>query len=498
MTPSAPSPALDPSRDAILEMGRATLELVASYLADLPSRPIFPATSGEELRARLEGDVPEEGTPFAGLLDVVRDVVLAGSRHNGHPRFFGYIASPATAATALADLVASALNANVTSWRSAPAPVELERRTVDWVRQVLGMPAGTEGLFVGGGSTANLAGLAAARDAKAPAQVSAEGVGAAGRPMRLYLSAEAHHSIVKAAGLLGLGRDNARVVPVDGSLRMDAGALAAMVAADRDAGALPFCVVATVGTTGTGAVDPIDAIADVAREHGLWLHVDASYGGFGMLAPALRPLFAGLHRADSVALDPHKWLYVPVDCGCILYTDPGRARAAFGHEAEYIRVLETEPREAYAFWDYGPELSRRFRALKVWMALAHAGTRALGEAIARDCENAALAARLVEASPDLELLSPVSLSIFCFRHLPEAVRRELHGAAPARRAELERELDAHNERLLAVLQRGGSSYLSNARVKGRFALRGCVTNFRTTAADMERLLEDVRLAATPR
>jgi len=286
-----------------------------------------------------------------------------------------------------------------------------------------------------------------------------------------------------------------RVVAVDERLRIDVRDLARAIEEDLARGYQPFCVVASPGTVGTGACDPLDAVADVAARHDLWFHVDACYGGFAALAPSKRKLFRGIERADSVALDPHKWLYVPSDCSCVLYRDPARARATFGHDADYIRVLAHHADdEAYAFWDYGPELTRRFRALKVWMMLAHVGTRALGEAIEGNCRCARRLAELVEASADCELLAPVELSIFCFRYVPPALKAELVGASPDRRAALDRALDALNERILADVQRGGSSYLSNATVGGRFALRGCVLNFRTTERDMEILLEDVRRA----
>jgi glutamate/tyrosine decarboxylase-like PLP-dependent enzyme len=225
------------------------------------------------------------------------------------------------------------------------------------------------------------------------------------------------------------------------------------------------------------------------------MHVDASYGGFAALAHSVRDLFAAMHEADSVALDPHKWLYLPVDCGCVLYRDAEAARAAFAHEAEYTRVLEQEPNEAFAFWDYGPELSRRFRALKVWMMLKGVGLRALGEAIEKDLACARHLERLVRASDDFEMLAPVELSIFCFRHVPPRLKRALASADEAERVRIDQQLDALNERLLIKLQRDGRSYLSNARFRGRFSLRGCVMNFRTTLRDMEILLEDLRRVA---
>jgi glutamate/tyrosine decarboxylase-like PLP-dependent enzyme len=243
----------------------------------------------------------------------------------------------------------------------------------------------------------------------------------------------------------------------------------------------------------SGAVDPLSAIADVAARHGLWMHVDACYGGFARLAPSRRERFRGLELADSIALDPHKWLYLPAGCGCLVYREPEKLGSAFTLGADYTRILATEADEAFAFWDYGPELTRPFRALKVWMTLAHVGADAIGEAIEENLDCARHLAALVAASDDFELLAPVELSICCFRHLG-ADRRRPQGAA-ARTAAEEAGLDAWNERLLAALQRGGSSYLSNARLHGRFALRGCVLNYRTTRRDMEILLDDLRREA---
>jgi glutamate/tyrosine decarboxylase-like PLP-dependent enzyme len=271
---------------------------------------------------------------------------------------------------------------------------------------------------------------------------------------------------------------------------MDVADLERRIAEDRESGAEPLCVVASAGTVVTGAVDPLADVAAVARREGLALHVDACYGGFARLAPSARPLFDGIADADSVALDPHKWLYLPVDCGCILYRDPAAARSAFVLGADYTRVLETASGEAFAFWDYTPELSRRFRALKVWMALAHVGARGYGEAIESNLDCAAYLGRLVEESDDLELLAPVGLSIVCFRYLPRDLR-----ARGERTPDAEERLRSVNERVLVALQRGGGSYLSNATVRGRFALRGCILNYRTTRDDMRALLDDVRRAA---
>jgi glutamate/tyrosine decarboxylase-like PLP-dependent enzyme len=459
-------------------MGRAAIDLVATYYDTLAGRAVLHPTTAADLHRLLDEPAPATGTSFPELLATVSGVVEEFSRHNGHPRFFGYVSSPGNPVNAVGSMIASALNINVTCWRSGPAAAEMELLTIRWLKEILGFPAGGAGLLVSGGSMANFAGIAAARSAKAPGVVR-KGMGDAGR-MRLYCSAEAHFSIRKAAAMLGIGTDNVRAVQPDERLRMDLAALDCLVREDRHAGHLPFCVVASAGTAGTGAMDPIGAIADFARANDLWLHVDGAYGGIAALAPSVRHLFARIGEADSVSLDPHKWLYLPVGCGCVLYRDPAAARAAFSENAEYTRVIGLEEDETFAFWDYGPELSRPFRALDLWLLLKSAGTNALAEAIEENIACARYFEALVRGADDFEMLAPVDLSIFCFRYRPPGFAGNL---------------DRLNEQVMVALQRAGSSYLSNASVHGKFALRGCVLNYRTTRGDMEKLLDDVRTAA---
>jgi len=475
--------------------GDASIDLMVRYHEGLRDRQVAPATTSRDIRAAFDRKLPEEGTGFAAALHEYEERLMPLARHNGHPRMFGYVQSPGVAVASLADLLASMVNANLTAWRSAPGPVEIERLAVEWIRQIVGAHAEADGLFVSGGSMANFSALAAARRIKAPIDMAREGAHALPRAMRLYVSPETHHSVVKAATVLGIGSDHVREVPVDGTLRMRVDALEAMIEEDRRSGHQPFCVAGTAGTVGTGAIDPLDAIADVAERHGLWFHVDASYGGFAALAPAVRARLSAFARADSIALDPHKWLYLPLDCGCVLYRDPAAAHATFAHDAEYMRVMDSAPAESFAFWDYGPELSRRFRALKVWMLLRAVGLAPLRAAVEKDLACAAALAEKVDASNDFERLAPVELSIVCFRHVPVEARRALDVAAPADRDVVERALDAWNERLLVALQRDGSSYMSNASVGGRLALRACIMNHRTTLADMDVLLADLRRVA---
>jgi glutamate/tyrosine decarboxylase-like PLP-dependent enzyme len=272
--------------------------------------------------------------------------------------------------------------------------------------------------------------------------------------------------------------------------------LRASIKSDLKKGLKPFCVVGSAGTVNTGAIDPLSEIADVAKEFGLWFHVDGAYGALGALDPRKRPLFAGLKRADSVSLDPHKWLYTPIDSGCLLFHDREAARATFANdEADYIKVHEQTDDEAFAFWDYGIELSRRFRALKIWLTLRYYGTRRIAEAISHDNSMAEYLAQCVSAADDFELLAPVELSICCFRYVPAELRTKLQAASASKRRTLNAELDQLNARVMHAVQRGGHAYLSSASVKGRLALRACITNFRTTCGDIDITLDVIREAA---
>jgi aromatic-L-amino-acid/L-tryptophan decarboxylase len=462
---------LEPSADKIREWGNSVTQFMIDYLGGLCDRPVYRHTSSREIRSGLDSKLPIEGTDFDLVLKVFADTIVPFSRQNAHPRMFGYVQSPGTPIGAFADLLASTLNANLTIWRSAPGPVELERLTIDWIRQILGFHEEAAGLFVSGGSMANLAALAAARQTKEQSL---------GR-LRIYASSATHFSISKAAALLAIDRENVQYVAVDERFKMRVDDLVARINADLEAGYVPFCIVGNAGTVDTGAVDPLHEIRDVADRFQLWMHVDGSYGAFAVLAESARKLLAGMEKADSIALDPHKWLYLPVDVGCVIYRDPEIARAAFAHEADYTRMFGEEADEAFVCWDYGPELSRRFRALKVWMLLKGVGLDRLSEAIESNLACARYLESMARASDDFEMVAPVELSIFCFRHVPVQLRTQSPKA-----------IDAFNERLLVALQRDGSSYLSNATLGDRFALRGCVLNYRTTLRDMEILLEDLR------
>src|SRR3989449_5018895 len=418
---------LDPSADEIGDWGNSVIQLMAEYLGGLHDHKVYRHISSREIRDSLDPALPAKGSDFDALLKVFREDIIPFSRQNAHPRMFGYVQSPGTPLAAFADLLVSLLNANLTVWRSAPAPVELERLTIDWIRQILGFNAKAGGLFVSGGSMANLAAIAAARQTKDDST---------GR-LRIYASRETHFSVAKAAALLGIGRSNVCHVAVDERFKIRVDDLVAKITADLEEGYVPFCVVANAGTVNTGAVDPLAEIREIADRFQLWMHVDGSYGAFAVLAESARKLFGGIEQADSIALDPHKWLYLPVDVGCVIYRAPEIARAAFAHEAEYTRIIGEKADEAFAFWDYGPELSRRFRALKVWMLLKGVGLESLSAAIESNLACARHFEKLVQNSEDFEMLAPVELSIFCFRHLPARLKRTLATASPSEREKTE-------------------------------------------------------------
>ncbi|HEY0005668.1 MAG TPA: pyridoxal-dependent decarboxylase [Pyrinomonadaceae bacterium] len=486
---------LDQTREEIRELAAQAAALVEDYFAQVSELRVFPETSASQVAERLDTPLPEEGLPLERLMEDCR-AIIGASRHNGHPRFFGYVASPSTPAGAYADLMASTLNANVTSWRSSPAATQLEKTVIRWLGSLTGYSEDARGLLTSGGSMANLNAILIAHRAKSFGPVAQQGLWQAGKPMTLYASDQVHMSIPKAADVLGLGRDYVRLVSSDADFRLNVRELRERIEADKRAGLKPFCVVASAGTVNTGAVDPLAEIARVALEHELWFHVDGAYGALGSLDQTKRHLFKWLERADSVSLDAHKWLYAPVGCGSLLFHNEEVARSAFRTgEADYIKVLEETDDESFAFWDYGIELSRRFRALKVWMMLSYYGAGRVAAAIREDNELAVYLSELVGASDDFELLAPVTLSICCFRYAPARMRQMLAQADAEVRERASGELNQLNARIMHLVQRGGRAYLSNATLNGDFALRVCITNFRTTRADIRRTLDILREAA---
>ena len=464
----APTP-LDLSPDDFAALAARVGEEATRHLRRLDSAPIRPSTTGAESLDLFAGPAPEEGMGPAAL-DALSEVVEHSRAGNG--RFFGYVMGSGEPVGALGDFFASVLNQNATAWRSGPATAVIERTVVGWLADALGCP-GYSGTLTSGGSLANLMGLAMAREAKAPANETGVTGGV------VYASHEVHMSLGKAVALLGLGRENLRLLPTDDEFRLDVEALREAISADRAAGRTPMAVVVNAGSIVTGSVDPIAEVVEVAREEDLWVHADGAYGApAAMVEP---DLFRGLDEVDSLSLDAHKWLYQPLDCSVLLYRDPAAARRAFSLTDDYAASLSTDPIEGQVFFEETIELSRRVRALKLWLSLRYHGLAAFRESIAGNLAQARRLAALVDAEPDLERLAPVPLSAVCFRWT---------GDDPA-------SVDEVNAAILDEVNRRGRVYLSNATVHGSFALRACITNHRTTDADVDAVVDEV-LAASAR
>ncbi|MEG4943585.1 pyridoxal-dependent decarboxylase [Microcoleus sp. F4-D5] len=485
-------PSLDLTDDAMHELVTESVALIADYFGHIAEIPLFQHTAASKFADELSSELPIEGESIEQLMKDCRSLISA-TRHTGHPRFLGYIGSVSTPVGAFADAIASTLNPNVNSWRSAPAATELEKLVVRWLGLLVGYGENAQGLLTSGSSMANLNALLIAHRVKSPEKVSEKGLWNTGAPMTIYASDRVHFSIPKAADVLGLGRDCVRIVKSDAKFRLEVSSLRQRIEADLSNGFRPFCIVANAGTTATGAVDPLAEIARVAEEYQLWLHVDGAYGAFAALDPRKRHLFAGIELADSVSLDPHKWLYTPVDCGCLLFRNAAEVRTALSFGVgEFLQLHEETEAESFAFWDYGIELSRRFRALKIWMLLRYYGVRRISAAIANNNTLAEYLGDRVSMAEDFELLAPVELSICCFRYVPPLLVTRLLSGDETERASVNAEIDRLNARILFAVQRKGRAYLSNTTICGRYALRACTVNFRTTCADIDAILDIVR------
>jgi aromatic-L-amino-acid decarboxylase len=474
--------ALSMDRATFRRLGHGLVDQIADLLESIPQRPVTRHLSPSALRKALDlnGPLPETGTDAATLLEQTTQQLFEHSLANAHPRFFGYITSSPAPIGMLADFLAAAVNANVGAWMLAPAATEIEAQTVRWIAEFIGYPADCGGLLVSGGNMANFVAFLAGRAAKTPWDVRAQGVCGGSRALRVYASAETHTWIQKATDIAGLGTDAIRWIATGSDLRMDVDALRRQLDADLSAGDVPCVVVGTAGSVSTGAVDPLHEIGQVCRERGVWFHVDAAYGGFAAGVPEAPEALRGLSEADSVAVDPHKWLYAPLEAGCALVRQPDTLRAAFAYHPPYYHFEE----HATNYVDYGPQNSRGFRALKVWLALRQVGASAYRQMIAENIRLSRYLAERVAQNQDLEL-GTQELSITTFRYVPRDLRSQT--GQPA----VEQHLDTLNRALLDRVQRGGEAFVSNAVVNGRYMLRACIVNFHSDPQDIELLINIV-------
>jgi aromatic-L-amino-acid decarboxylase len=449
---------------------------IASFLESLPRRPVARDEPPSAVRSLLPVALPETGTDAATLLAEAAPLLFDHSTFNGHPRFLGYITSSAAPIGSLADLLAAAVNPNVGAWPLSPVASEIEAQCVRWIGELLGMARDTEGLLVSGGNMANFVCFLAARRAKGGDRLREDGLpGDTGR-LLVYASTETHTWIQKAADLFGHGTASIRWIPVREDLTIDAEALLGQIEKDRSEGHRPFLLVGNAGTVSTGAVDPLSRLAAIARENDIWFHADGAYGALAVLSEEAPAELLGLAEADSVAMDPHKWLYTALEAGCALVRHAGGLRDTFSYTPPYYRFDGEEEDPRINYLELGFQNSRGFRALKVWLGLRQAGRAGYRRMIGDDIRLARELHRRVEAEPRLEALTR-GLSISTFRFVPE----DLHPGSEA----IDAYLNDLNEELLHRLKGGGEVYLSNAVVGGTFALRACIVNFRTALADLD-------------
>ena len=457
-------------------IGHQVADLVAEHLATLRDQPAFSTLDRPSARALFSAEPPAGPTAFETILDRFRANVVPNHAREPHPRFLGYIPSCPTFPAVAGDWLATGFNFFAGVWPVAAGPNEVELTVLQWFRRWMGMPEGSRGLLTSGGSAATVTAVVAARH-------HAVGDDASILPkLTAYCSDQAHSSFMKAAWIAGIPRSQVRAVPSDDAYRMRVDKLREMVDADRKAGLVPFIVCATAGATNTGAVDPLHALADFTRDEKLWLHTDSAYAGFSVLTKSGRELLDGLGRADTLTLDPHKWLYVPFECGCLLARDPSKLEAAFSVHPEYLHDVRARDTEVN-FSDYGEQLTRYSRAMKVWVSVQYWGTAAIAAAQEHGMALAELAERLVREAPELEVLSPARFGIVCFRVHPRGMDdREL--------------LNAFNERVNDAINKTGFVLMSSTQLRGVFSLRLCIPGHRTREEDVRAVIGLVRSTAT--
>ena len=461
----------DLPRDQLIDKGRETLDWIANYLEHPERHPVLASTRPGEIIASLPTSPPERAESLDDILADFKSKILPGITHWNHPGFFGYFATSSSVPAILAEMLVSTLDVKAMLWKTSPAATELEQVVTDWLRQMLGLSDGWFGITTDTASISSMLALAAAREALPDLHIRERGL--AGRSdlprLRVYCSAHAHSSIDKGALALGIGLDNVVKIEDDENYRMRPDALEAAIAADKAAGFLPMACVATVGTTSMTSIDPVPAIAEICHRENAWLHVDAAYGGVLAIAPEFRYILDGVESADSLVVNPHKWLFTPSECSALYLKRPDILKRAFSLVPEYLVTREQD--EVVNYMDYGVQLGRRFRALKLWMTIRAFGVEGLADRLREHCALAQEFASWVESNPDWELMAPVPFSLVCFRYAPQRMS--------------EQERDRANDEIMHAVNAGGDVFLSHTKLRGRLTLRLAIGNLRTEKRHVE-------------
>ncbi len=460
----------DMPADEFRRAGHALIDWIADYLTHLDQIPVLPDVQPGEIRDRLPKSAPATGEPIDEILRDIDRIVMPGMTHWNHPNFMAYFAISSSGPAILGELLSAAFNVNGMLWKTCPACTELEQTVMDWLRQMIGLPESFWGMITDSASSSTLQAIAAAREMVKEHPIRQKGLFGAPR-LRLYTSEQAHSSVEKAAIALGLGIESVQKIAVDRDYRLDCRLLAQSIASDRETGWLPFCTVATVGTTSTTSIDPIPEIADICAREKLWLHVDAAYGGSPAILPEFRHVLNGCDRADSLLFNPHKWLFVPIDCSAFFTRRPDILKQAFSLVPEYLKTDQDQ--QAENLMDYGVQLGRRFRALKLWFTIRYFGQQGLGERIRYAIDLAQSLAKKIDQHPHFERLAPTPYSTICFRAHPPEIQNE-------------KELDRLNQQLLDTVNTTRQLYLSHTRLHGQLTLRMAIGNLHTTREHVDR------------
>ncbi len=467
---------LDFDRDSFQKYLHQAVDAVSDLYENKLNRRVFAGKSPDDVLSAFDENLPEEETSVETLLEKVRADVIGSATMNIGPRYFGYITGGGNQVAIMGDLISSALNQNNLKWHSSPISTEMEKLVIRWVSQFIGYPDHASGAILDGGSTANFNCLAVARKNMADESVAADGMYGQ-NPMTIYVSEEGHSSFDKAVDMLGIGKKYLRKIPVNQQFQIDVNKLEEKIVQDRSVGLNPICLIGIAGTTNTGAIDDLESLADVAKKHNLWYHVDAAYGGPAAAIDSVRSQFSGLEKADSMVINPHKWLYVPFEAACILVKEPEKLRKTFSHLPNYLKSDNGDDGRT-DMMEYQLPLTKSFKSLKVWMTLKTYGAKRLRETIQSDIDKAAYLVELIENLDEFELLAPVPLSIVCFRYAPNHLD--------------ENQIEKVNQQLITEIEADGRIFLTGTKIHGKTALRVCIINPRTTRKDVEFILEVVR------
>ena len=479
---------LDP--DEFRELGYRTVDLIADYHETIDERPVYVQADPDEIVAAFEAPLPEAGEDPHAILDAVESAVTPYATHNASPRYFGFVMGSGTPLGPLADAIAATINMNVGGWHPAPSATEVERRCIRWLAEAIGYPVETGGLLTSGGTMANVTAVMAALREATGYETTETGLQGDHPRYTLYMADhEGHSSVVRAADMLNLGRDAVRRVPSHDDFTMDVAALERMLDADERDGDVPFCVVGQAGSINVSAIDPLDDLADVCAERNLWFHVDGACGAVGAMVPEFRSRYAGMERADSVTLDPHKWLFVPYECGGVLVRDRDVLAKTFAMDASYLRGSIAEVPEEFDYYEFGPQLSRGFRALKLWMSLKYYGMDGYRTLLRQSVSSAEHLDALVRTHEDFTAVQEPNLFIYSFHYVPQDLQVVLADPPDVPLERLYQYLDHLNQRIVDEVVQSGLAFLTTTTIRGRCALRMSICNHRTTTTHIETVFD---------